>query len=191
MTWMTRLLVTVCTLTVAPAWATDYQEVERRLGDLVADGKLTLDQARVMLDALQEHDDKEGEQDAGSQEGKPDPVETFYEYLESVGPQLAEAVEAGEVTEQQAWEKWLTIKEQKIVPWLKQLVDTGGLSEAEGWGVWFKIEMTETGERLKSAVRRGELTEQEAMEKWQAYEAEMDAKWAELQVKLDGQELAE
>lgn len=159
----------------ASAASTDYKQVQKQLGAMVADGQITLDQAQVMLEALREHDNEVQ-------------VQAFFQWLESIGPDLAAKVEAGKLTEDQAWTQWLDIKENKIAPKIKHMVEKEMIGELEGWEIWFDIERHETGERMKAAVQKGEMTEEEAWVRWQAYEREMDAKWEELEEKLAGDE---
>ena len=169
-------------LMIAPvcAQATDYEAVERRLGEMVAEGELTLQQAQVMLHALREHNEHHGDHDHAhhrpDHEQREAIVADFMRWLESIGPQLRDAVEQGRITEEQAWEQWTAIKEKQIAPKLKQLIGNGFIPEAEGWEIWLGIEAAETGQRLKHAVERGELTEAQAREKWEDYEKQLDKK---------------
>jgi hypothetical protein len=87
------------------------------------------------------------------------------EYYEGIGARIKAAVEAGELTEEEAEAKWRKIK-----------------GEDEHWGVdkddwdkdWDEEEYYKgIAEKLKAAVGAGELTEEEAYEKYEEIKEQM------------------
>jgi len=165
--WL-KASVLLCAVAVLPfgvAYATDYDAVDKRLGKAVEKGELTPEQARVMMDALKNPPNKNGDEDAAAR---------MDEWLKGVGERLKGAVKEGKLTEEGAWKKWLEIKEKRIAPRLKEAVAAGKMSEEKAKAVWKGIEKAEIGEKLKAAVAKGELTEKEAKVKWAAINKEGD-----------------
>ena len=169
--------VLLCAMAVLPfgmVYAQDYDAVEKRLGKAVGEGELTLEQAAVMMNALREEsedcDDREEscEHDAD--------MEEWFEGIGRIGEQLKAAVKAGKLTEEQAWQKWIYIKEKQIAPKLKAMVKAGKMTEEEGLSVWRSIEKAEAGERIKAAVAKGQITEEEARAKLAEINKEGDRK---------------
>jgi polyhydroxyalkanoate synthesis regulator phasin len=115
--------------------------------EAVRAGELTLEQAAAMMDTLEDEfeddDDYYGEY-AGLEE-----------WINDVAEELEEAVERGDLTEEEAWEKWYGFKEHQLAPKLKVMVLRGDMSEEDALAIWHEIETAE-------AVERGELTEEEA-----------------------------
>lgn len=143
--------VLLCAALVLPlglAYAQDYEAVERRLGEAVSKGELSLEQADVMMDALRR---KALDNDNG-----------IGDRLKAAGERLKAAVAKGTMTEEEAWTKWAEIKKRII----KGAVTTGKISRENAGAIWRKIENAEIGERLKAAVSKGEMTEEEAWAKW-------------------------
>ena len=161
--WL-QACVLLCAMFVLPpglAYAQDYEAVERRLGEAVSEGELSLKQAAVMMDAL-----KEATEDDRDDDG--DIERRFEGWIGSVGEKLKAAVEAGKLSEEDAWRKWHHFKESELAPKLKATVASGQVSEEWALSVWHGLEKAEIGERLKAAVAKGEMTEEEAWAKWKA-----------------------
>ena len=93
-------------------------------------------------------------------------LERFHGWVGETGERIKEAVEQGQLTEEDAWKKWGHFKEKQLGPALRQVVQIGDLPEEKGAEFWRTVELAETGERIKAAVERGELTEDEAKAKW-------------------------
>ncbi|MHC4483254.1 MAG: M56 family metallopeptidase [Planctomycetota bacterium] len=109
------LLFAVVVLPFGIAAAQDYKAVERRLGEAVAKGELTLKQASVMMDALRKASGSKKEQDleraqaylkkAGGAEKGQD-LDRAKAYLMKVKKELGELVEAGEISKEAATRRY-------------------------------------------------------------------------------------
>jgi len=166
--WM-QAVALLCATAVLPlglAVAQDLEAVERRLGQGVAEGELTLKQAAAMMDALREAagDERAHREKAHERDGKA--LERMKHWVDSVGARIKEAVEKGQLSEEDAWKKWHAFKEREFGPKLKHAVEAGHMSEADAKALWRGVEIAEAGERLKAAVARGDLTEEQARAKW-------------------------
>jgi len=150
------LLVAMATISFAAVHAQDFDAVERHLGEAVAQGILTLEQADTMMEALREEADDQEDEDA---------IEEWFEGIGRVGERLKAAVKAGKLTEEQAWEKWRFIKEEEIAPKLKAAVKEGDLTEKQGWTIWKGIEKAEAAERAKAVAAKCEKPEKPTCEK--------------------------
>jgi len=160
--WL-QACVLLCAVAVLPfglAVAQDLDAVERRLGEGVAEGELSLKQASAMMDALREFAEHEQREEARQEDVG------IEERLEEIGEELKAAVKSGELSEEEAWAEWFEIKENEIVPRLKAAVKEGRMPEAEAWAIWRGIEKAEAGERLKAAVEKGDMSKEEALAKW-------------------------
>ncbi len=165
--WL-QACVLLCAVVVLPlglANAQDYGAVERRLGEAVSKGELSLRQAATMMDALR---------GAAGADDKGDIERRFGEWIGSVGEKLKAAVKAGKLSEEDARNKWQGFKENELAPKLKATVAMGKVSEEWARSVWRGLEKAEIGERLKSAVAKGELTAEQAMAKWKGISQEGD-----------------
>jgi len=94
-----KICVLLCALIVLPlgiASAQDYEAVEKRLGEGVAKGELTLKQASVMMDALKKAGGER--KDQGSDRAKA--------YLMKVKKELGELVEAGKISQEDAAKRY-------------------------------------------------------------------------------------
>ena len=137
--WL-RVCVLLCAVVVLPlgiASAQDYKAVEKRLGEAVVNGELSLAQASVMMDALR----KAGgaKKQAAKSKGDTD--------LEGAWEKLTAMVKAGELTKEQAIEKMSAIKKQaakknkgsdraeaylmKVKKQLGELAEAGKISKEE------------------------------------------------------------
>ncbi|UCF16346.1 MAG: hypothetical protein JSW59_02590, partial [Phycisphaerales bacterium] len=96
------LLCVVVVLSVGIASAQDYKAVEKRLGEAVANGELSLAQASVMMDALR----KAGGAKKKAAKSKSDTD------LEGAWEKLTAMVKAGELTKEQAIDKMSAIKKE-------------------------------------------------------------------------------
>ncbi len=102
--WL-QMCVLVCAIVVLPvgiASAQDYKAVERRLGEAVGNGELSLAQAGVMMDALR----KTGGAKKQAAKSKNDTD------LASARKKLQTMVKAGELTKEQATAKMPAIKKE-------------------------------------------------------------------------------
>ena len=162
------LLGALVLLPLGIASAQDYDAVEKRLGMAVGNGELTLEQASAMMAALRKSDDQKYHEVGADKEA------WIGQRLREVGGQLKAAVEAGEITEEQAWARWHGFKEGQIFPRLRAAVESGKMTREEARGVRREIEKAEIAERLKAAVAKREISEEEARAKWAEVERERD-----------------
>ncbi len=184
------LLFAIVVLPLGVAYAQDYEAVERRLGEGVSEGELSLGQAIVMMDALR----------GAAKDGKDeDDVERRVgEWIGSVGEKIKAAVAAGKLSEEDAWKKWHHFKENEVGPKLKALVASGEVTERWALSLWDGLEKAEIGERLKAAVAKGEITEEQALAKWKAITEgrdkgghDLEATWKKLQAMVKAGKLTE
>jgi polyhydroxyalkanoate synthesis regulator phasin len=138
----------------------DWENIKKRIEGAVERGDMTREQADAKYREIKER--MAGERRRGDARSS-DGVE---EWIKSIGERIKGAVEAGKLSEEEAWAKWQAIKEKEIAPKLKASVKAGVMSEEHAWAIWHGIEKAETAERLKAALRKGELTEEEARAKW-------------------------
>jgi polyhydroxyalkanoate synthesis regulator phasin len=187
------LIGAVLLLPLGTAYSQDYEAVERRLGQLVAEGAISLDQAKVMMDALRR---------VGK---KPDEDRGRRQKMEAVGRKIREAVAAGKITPEEGRAKMEAFRKQmsggekkritreeyaKAEAELKKMVKAGKISgkEAKKKLQWMRQRMAEPQEkkrdvdaealrkRLERAVREGHLTEEEAKAKWRKIMGERKGK---------------
>jgi len=137
--WL-RVCVLLCAVVVLPlgiASAQDYKAVEKRLGEAVANGELSLAQASVMMDALRK---------AGGAKKQATKIKSDTD-LEGAWEKLAAMVKAGELTKEQAIDKMSEIKKEaaeksqysdraqaylmKVKKELGELLEAGKISKEE------------------------------------------------------------
>ena len=172
----TAAILAVTLLATSVAHAQDFEAVERRLAEAVVDGELTLRQANAMMEALRDtatqvhkHEKKaEHKENTGHEEKSI--AGQFEQWIESVGGDLKAAVQAGKLSEEDAWKKWRHFKEHQLAPKLEASVAHGHLDETTAMAIWQGVEKAELAQRLKAAVERGELSEEEAKAKWKEIE---------------------
>lgn len=164
------LLVVVVAFPLSLTYAHDFDAVERRLGEAVSEGEITLEQASIMMDALRDEYEEECEYEG---EGG----FNIGEELREVSEWIKEAVATGEMTEKEALQEWEEFKEEQLAPHLKEAVKEGDMDEDQAWMIWKNIGGIEVGIRLKVALTKGEqikqaaiageITEEQAWKKWQ------------------------
>ncbi len=193
-----RLLVLVCVAgLVVGCAAPNYEGVSSRLEMAVMNGEVTQVQAEEMMASLAKTRFAERMEllDGGDLGAR----------AKSVGEGLKSAVDAGKITEDEAWAKWEAFKRDDFGPMLKASVASGEMTREEGAELWWQVNKAELGQRLKSAVARGDMTEEEAKAKWAQIEQreagvrlrvavakgemtpeEARANWAEMNGECDG-----
>ena len=127
-----NVAILLCAM-IGVASAQDFEAVERRLGEAVAEGELSLEQAFIMMEAL-----KDAVEDEHENEG--DIEQRLKEWIEDVGHELKKAVEKGKLSESDAWEKWRYFKEKELAPKLKALVKERKLSDKAASEFWEYLE---------------------------------------------------
>lgn len=111
---------------------------------------------------------EKGGKDKGRNDDKSDEVlERLAGWAQETGGKIKAAAEKGELSEDEAWEKWMSFKKRELGPKIEKMVDAGQISGKAAKAFWREMEVAETGERIKGAVERGELSEDEAREKWE------------------------
>ena len=128
-------------------YAQDVGAVERKLGEAVAEGHLSLEYAVAMMETLRE---------IAEEEHGDDVEERIERWVGRVGEKIKRAVMEGEMSEEDAWRKWHQFKEHELEPKLRDAVAEGLVSEEWAWELREGIEMSEVGDRLKAAVAKGE-----------------------------------
>lgn len=131
--------------------AQDYKAVERRLGEAVSKGEITLKQASIMLDALKQAGDKQ-------KIAKPKQASAGHVDHEAARKQLEALVKAGKLTKEQAAAKMKAIKtnaahkgqnpDQANAYLLKLKQELGAAMEAG------KISKDDAVQRYESAVKK-------------------------------------
>ena len=189
------LLVGLSLLGGTHAHADNLEAVQERLTQAVEANEISEVEAKAMLKALEQTRkkpetkkqwDKKSEKPTNAKSKdkavEKDPeaqVAAFYDWLKSIGAKLDQAVQKGELTKDQAWDKWLWIKEQQIGPKLKWMIEHELMTEKQGWETWVEIKKAELGKKLKDAVAKGEITEAQATQKWEQHLAEIEGKLTE------------
>ena len=151
--WL-QVCVLLCAVVVLPlgiASAQDYKAVERRLGEAVSKGELSLEQAGIMMDALKK---------AGGAK-KDQGLDRAKAYLMNVKKELGAAVEAGRINKEDAAKRYEGA--EKMIR--ERMADRGGdkRSEYEGFE-----------RRIKAAVETGKMTREEAGEKLKSLRRRME-----------------
>ncbi|MCK4856973.1 MAG: M56 family metallopeptidase [candidate division Zixibacteria bacterium] len=150
--WL-QICVLLCAVVVLPlgiASAQDYEAVERRLGEGVAEGELTLKQASVMMDALKKAGGAKKDQD-------PDRAEA---YLMKVKKELGELVEAGRISKEDAAKRY-----EGAVKGIKERMAAGRRQRGDDK----QREYEGFERRIKAAVEAGKMTREQAREKLEDY----------------------
>ncbi len=164
-------------------FAQDFEAVERKLGEAVAEGNLSLEQAGVMMDALRRASTTE--QDSGTNRAMA--------YLTSVRKELSAAVEAGEISREEAGKRFeyaegMMRERIGFSKRVEDAIERGDLTREEA-NTKYREFAKRTGQkdgwegfrkRVENAVERGDLTREEA-----------DAKYREFRQQRGEKEVAE
>ena len=156
--WL-QACVLLCAMVVLPlgiASAQDYEAVERRLGEGVAEGELTLKQAGVMMDALKKAGGAKKDQGLDRAEA----------YLMKVKKELGALVEAGSISREDAAKRYEGAKKG-----LKARM--AGRGERQR-GDDKQREYEGFERRIKAAVRQGKMTREEAGEKLKGFRQRLE-----------------
>jgi hypothetical protein len=151
--WLRACIVPVllCALLASQAAALDYSAVERKLGEAVAEGDLSLEQAAVMMRALRT-----------TQQRRAGVARRVGAWAQRTGDEIRAAAEAGEMSPEDAWSKWQSFKRDEFLPKMAALVRSGQMNARTSRGLMRRMRMAETGQRLKGAAARGDTTKEEA-----------------------------
>lgn len=164
------------------ASAADLEAIERRLGEAIVDGELSIQEAAHMMDALK-HASRRGDR----QDKQQDVMRQIEHWVESVGDELKHAVESGKLREEAAWKKWHHFKDHELGPKLKGAIKAGHVNEEAAMGLWKELGEMEKHEhghegkresdakqkspdwdaikhRIEGAVKAGKVTREEANE---------------------------
>ncbi len=153
--WL-QACVLLCAAVVIPlgmGCAHKHDAVGKRPGKAVEAGELTREHAEPMMDALRRADEgpDEDEWDKAWDKDDDDWNKDWdeKEYYEGIGEKLKAAVEAGELTEDEAEAKWRAIKEKDEDDWDKARDEENAYYEK----VWNKLE---------AAVAEGRMSQKDA-----------------------------
>lgn len=145
----------------------DHDALGKKLKAAVQAGRLTEeDAARKWAAAQKKSNTRAGGEKSTSKTTPRKHPEDPGTWIASVGEDLRAAVEAGKITEKEAWAKWHKVKDQQIAPRLKAAVESGKMTEEQAMGIWHEIEKSEAGAKLKAAVKAGKMSEADARVKW-------------------------
>ena len=157
------LLFAMVVLPFGIASAQDYKAVERRLGEAVSKGELSLEQASVMLDALKK---------AGGAK-KDQGVDRAEAYLMKVKKELGELVEAGRISKEDAAKRYegaeKGIKERMAAASRQRGGERQRTARVDRRAQYEGFER-----RIKAAVREGKMTREEAGEKLEGFRRRME-----------------
>jgi polyhydroxyalkanoate synthesis regulator phasin len=167
--------VLLCAMIVLPlniASAADFEAVERKLGEAVAEGYLSLNEAKVMFDALrksghfqkhpQQHPEKYPQKHDKKAGHKPDHHKEGQANHEAIWNKLQAMVKAGQITEKQAHQKMGEIKKQ-----------AKGKHEGKGDGDERMRKYREIEEKVHAAVRAGKMSKEDAHRKLESIKKEI------------------
>ena len=154
--WLRPAIVAVatCALPLGLVTAQNYEAIERRLGAGIEAGELTLDQARVMLDALKKSHGNGHDLEAKKRK-----------YME-IEREIKAAVKAGKLSEEEAGKKLAGLREEMF-----------GVGKSKGGGdremEAKKRKYMEVEREIKAAVKAGKLSKEEAGKKLTGLREEM------------------
>ena len=154
-----KICVLLCALIVLPlgiASAQDYKAVERRLGEAVSKGELSLEQASVMLDALRKAGGARKDQGADRAQA----------YLMKVKKELGELVEAGRISKEDAVKRY-----EGAMKGLKARMAGRG-ERQRGDDKQSAYEGFER--RIKAGIRQGRMTREEAGKQLEGFRRRME-----------------
>jgi polyhydroxyalkanoate synthesis regulator phasin len=105
------------------------------------------------------------------------------ERFSSAGGKLKAAVENGEMSREEAWAEWNTVRKQLV----DEAVEAGEITEETAAAYLTEINrdalgarLSNAGQRIKSAAGRGELTEDQAWSEWYAVKEQLIQEAVEL-----------
>ncbi|KPL13177.1 hypothetical protein AMJ85_00115 [candidate division BRC1 bacterium SM23_51] len=163
--WL-RACVLLCAMVVLPlgiASAQDYKAVERRLGEAVSNGELSLEQAGLMMDALKKAGGAKKDQDSDRTKA----------YLMKVKKELGAAVEAGRIGREDAAKRY-EAAEKGIRERMAAASRQRGGERQRTARVDRRAQYEGFERRIKAAVREGKMTREEAGEQLAGFRRRME-----------------
>lgn len=160
--------VLLCVMIVLPlgfASAADLEAVERKLGEAVADGDLSLDEAKLMLDTLKKATDPKKEHDKKHVYTK----EGQAHYFDATWKKLQAMVKAGQITEKYAHEKMAAMKKGAAAKGAYDKYGKGPKSDGDERLQKFRANEVE----IHKAVRAGRMSKEDAARKLEALKKEI------------------
>ena len=147
-------LIGASVLPLSIAHAQDFEAIERRLGRAVEAGEISLDQAKVMMDALRRTARDRAEQSSSLEEKK--------RRFEAIQERVKIAVERGDLSREDA--------EKRLAGAKKELFGERAATASEDGRKqrWVELET-----RVKAAVERGEVSPEAAKKKLAAAKKEL------------------
>lgn len=122
------------------------EAVGPKLKAAVAKGMLDEEEAWEVWKELQ-HGDGEDEYDERKRGDGEDTQAQFKAWIEKVGEGLKDAIAAGKLDEDTAWEKWQSFKENELAPKLKSAVKSGLVDDDFARDQWKKLAEAEEREK--------------------------------------------
>ncbi|NQT00663.1 MAG: M48 family metalloprotease, partial [Planctomycetes bacterium] len=159
-------IVLVFAMVVLPfgiASAQDYKAVEKRLGEAVSKGELSLEQASVMMDALKKAGGVRNDQGADRAEA----------YLMKVKKELGELVEAGSMSKEDAAKRYEGA-EKGIRERMAAASRLRGGEHQRGERRISREDYAGFERRIKAAVREGKMTRVEAGEQLEGFRRRLE-----------------
>jgi bla regulator protein BlaR1 len=139
-------------------YAQDSKAIERRLGGAVEAGELTLEQARVMMEALK--------RSAGSERGRDREMEAKKRRYMAFAQEIEAAVDAGKVSKEDA--------EKKLIGLRKEMFSDAGRKK--------KFGATKT--KIEAAVDAGKVSKEDAEKKLIQHRKDMEMENTALKAKI-------
>jgi len=152
------LLFAMVVLPFGIASAQDYEAVEKRLGEAVSTGELSLKQAVVMMDTLKKAGGAKNDQG----------LERAKAYLMKVKKELGEAVEAGRISKEDAAKRY-EAAEKGIKERMATASRQRGGERQRTARVDRRAQYEGFERRIKAAVEAGMMTREETREKLEDY----------------------
>ncbi len=115
---------------------------------LIEEMKLSEPQAKLLFDLARrlDHESKTG-QKQNSESDREATEKKIVQWIESIGEKLEKAVDSGDLSEENAWEKWHEFKAKEIEPKIEAAVKSRVLSEEQAEQIWVKIREREEAQR--------------------------------------------
>jgi len=158
--------VLLCAMIVLPlgiASAADYEAVERKLGEIVAEGHLSLDEAKLMLDTLRKTGGKKASGYEKKQSYKKQSYKKENSNLDGAWKKLQMMVKEGKITEAQARQKMAAMKKGAYDKREKGAYEKHGKS-SKGGGDERMHKFKQIEEKIYAAVEAGNMSKGNAHE---------------------------
>ena len=195
--------ITICLFPMGLVVAQDFDAVQRRLGEAVADGEIDLEHALVMFEALREHahhehmhDDHhhdeehydEDNHDHGDHEMSDRDMEFKKRKYMQIEREIVEAVEAGEISEEVAEEKLIGLRMKMFGDEPNQDHDHEDAHEDQSRREGIERRFKMAAEKVEKELANGDITEEEAKQRHEALRERFKQWRASMQEGRDGKD---